>query len=234
MSDAAYDADAVTTLPSDVGCLILQQLTAPEAATLSLVSKSWQRELSRNRLWSFFLKRDFPNADHETLQLAAVKAQARGAAPENKALAIYKILAKLHVCSRCQLEFRDGDNSPHNCRFHPGVLFSGGVLNGSGLHWTCCNRRAHHVAMLQRHADGCTDTRHASDDSLWMPHFHGVKPRPADGKAPASRTGASCSAACGQRRNVLASVEWHPDRLPGLEALPSRILLDNQFMRLGF
>lgn len=153
------------------------------------VSKPWCRMLSCDEVWDALLRRDFgATTDSEALAVARTRVSAAAAADATaapistqneprqqeggRAQAMYRQLSALRVCDRCQLEFREGRNGPASCRFHPGVMFSGGARNGNGLSWTCCNRRSPGVAMLQRHADGCTQTRHVSGRaSLWRPHL---------------------------------------------------------------
>lgn len=67
-------------------------------------------------------------------------------------------------------EFTDAANTPTACAFHPGILFSGGQLNGAGLRFTCCNRRAHHIPNGSRDGNGCAAAFHAGGHSAWQRH----------------------------------------------------------------
>lgn len=125
-------------------------------------------------LWEYYVKQDFPHADAQTLQLAKTRAlhhaALRGdAATSTTEWIMYGVLARQRSCQRCQLDYCDGNNTPHSCRFHTGVLFSGGRLNGNGLVWSCCNKRSYHTTTFQRHVNGCTASRHVggAGRSLW-------------------------------------------------------------------
>lgn len=57
------------------------------------------------------------------------------------------------------------------------------------------------------------------------------RPRPA----PAAGQSSSHCACGGSSRRASSVDEWHPNHLPGLEALPSRICMGNgQSMRVGY
>lgn len=115
------------------------------------VSKSWlARVRSATQLWEHFIRNDFPFADAETLSLASQKAL-HMLEDERAHLAwyMYGLLARPRSCQRCQLDYRDGANPVDACRFHTGVLFSGGRLNGNGLVWSCCNKRSYHTTTFQ-------------------------------------------------------------------------------------
>ncbi len=75
------------------------------------------------------LERDFGAADPPTLAAALL----RGSPRET-----YALLSATRTCVRCKLPFKDGANGPSACTFHPGVLFSGGLINGAALRYTCC------------------------------------------------------------------------------------------------
>lgn len=137
------------------------------------VSKTWLHRIRGcAELWEHFLRADFPGADTDTLSLASQKAvhMLEGCGEEGVlAWYTYGLLARPRSCQRCQLDYRDGSNPTTACRFHTGVLFSGGQLNGTGLVWSCCNRRSYHTTTFQRHASGCTASRHVGGvgRSLW-------------------------------------------------------------------
>ena len=136
------------------------------------VSKTFhQRIRCCAELWEIFIRAEFPEADQQTLSLATQKALHNLDSGDRAHLAwhTYGLLARPRSCQRCQLDYCDGNNPTTACRFHTGVLFSGGRLNGNGLVWSCCNRRSYHTTTFQRHASGCTASRHVGGvgRSLW-------------------------------------------------------------------
>lgn len=214
------------------------------------VSKSWLRRLrGAQQLWEHFIRREFA-PDSETLTLATQKAVHMMDEEGTPFITWYTfgLLARRRSCQRCQLDYCDGNNPPTACRFHSGVLFSGGRLNGNGLVWSCCNKRSYHTTTFQRHAMGCTASRHVGGvgRSLWTTDGADCKPRPLS----LERKGSSNVCLAKPRRltaltsNVLGAwsgsttaLEWHPDRYPhgGVVAVPSKVVLaDAQSIQICF
>lgn len=73
----------------------------------------------------------------------------------------YKALREWHQCGFCDERYRAGDNTPVSCGYHSGVLFSGGVVNGIALYWTCCNLSpSSHESGKRFQPRGCQRQRH--------------------------------------------------------------------------
>lgn len=173
------------------------------------------------------MHRDFGGIDSATLNGALCHGSTSKAA--------YSLLAKKHTCMRCKLIFQDGENSSSSCNFHPGLLFSGGQLNGAALRYTCCSRRAHHVPTDSRDRNGCKPSYHVSEKSLWAPEgATGAVLRTtssATHKTMEARSSTSSSTASSGSVQLSSSpqrdspLEWHPNQRPGLIELPTRLLL---------
>ncbi|KAL4432179.1 hypothetical protein ABPG77_005941 [Micractinium sp. CCAP 211/92] len=205
--------------------------------------------------WREARRRDFPGADEGTVAVLreriafagngqqwgaerSLSLPSVGGAERN----VYTWLSKAYNCDRCGQEFTDATNTPASCSFHPGILFSGGQLNGAGLRFTCCNRRAHHIPNGSRDSNGCSAAFHAGGQSAWQRHGTGVRPReqlpealdPArhagTGAGSSGRGGGGSSGAAGSPPRQFPWVpskdlqEWHPNQRYGLLELPSRLL----------
>lgn len=132
------------------------------------VCSSWRAAADSEALWAALLRRDFPTADEATL--AVLLERGRGGRHRCVAREAYRWLAAQWACERCGQAFSDGANSPSACTFHPGILFSGGLMNGEALRYTCCNRRAHRVANGSRDGNGCAAAFHCGGQSAWQRH----------------------------------------------------------------
>ena len=193
------------------------------------VSKSWRDFSGSDRVWGVLLDRDFKGGiSSSTLNAALQHGKTTKAA--------YSLLAKKNSCLRCKLIFQDGDNTASSCNFHPGLLFSGGQLNGAALRFTCCSRRAHHGPTDSRDRNGCKTCYHVSEKSLWTPEGAigaALRTNSAKDATPTVSSSSSRywvtnngSPACVQlSSSPQRAVEWHPNQRPGLLELPTRLLL---------
>jgi len=212
----------------------------------SRVSTTWRLLAQSETLWQALLERDFQNkTDAQTLSAARLRAN------NNSYRETYTLLARKRTCVRCKLAYIDGENTPTACNYHPGLLFSGGQLNGAALRFTCCGRRAHHVPTAGRDANGCKSSYHVENqtgDSIWSPQGSvGAMIRPPSAtpckiKIPASASSSknknikancedygigSMSLSPAKSASPRDALEWHPDQRLGLPELPSRWLLSS-------
>lgn len=211
------------------------------------VSTAWHSLAQSETLWQALLKRDFQNrTDPQTLAAARLRFRTNTISYRE----IYTLLAKKRTCVRCKLTYTDGDNTPTACNYHPGLLFSGGQLNGSALRFTCCGRRAHHVPTAGRDTNGCTSCYHVENqtgDSIWSPQGSVdamIRPQsttPCKIKVPATSSpqdkivNANCedygigSMSLSPMRSVSPrdALEWHPNQRLGIPELPSQWLLSS-------
>eukprot|EP00887_Chlorella_sp_A99_P005677 scaffold1.g5677.t1 len=264
----------LTLLPPDIQWLIFHHLSGVH------VSKAWRQASEAPAVWIAAQQRDFPHAELAGKLLAQRAAGVPGGtgdsgeassarnggsssrghdfwaevtSPQHKPAAklVYKLLAARHTCDRCKKEFCDGDNDQGSCTFHPGVLFSGGQLNGAGLRFTCCNRRAHHIPTFSPDGNGCKTGPHvcAAGQSAWEADLSGgVRPRivlstPTSCVSMGSSSSGGAGAGSSSVRGTASSsrvggathrggspvgslpVEWHPNVRPwGMLELPSRLL----------
>jgi hypothetical protein len=191
---------------------VLPLLEARDLATLARASAACRAAADgAEAAWRAAAARAFPAADAATR--AALRARADGGKE------MYRLLAARHECARCGAAFVDGHNGAASCRFHTGVLFGGGMLNGAGLRFTCCGSRAHHISMGAPDSNGCRGEHHVSASgpraSAWATRAAAAAPRSA-----------AAVAALGPRGSFArdAAVPWHPHRREGILELPSRLL----------
>jgi hypothetical protein len=211
------------------------------------VSKTWQSLAQSETLWQTRLERDFQNkTDPTTFSAACLRAN-------SSSRETYTLLARKRTCLRCNLAYKDGENTPTACNYHHGLLFSGGQLNGSALRFTCCGRRAHHVPTAGRDANGCKSSYHVESqfgESIWSPQGTvGAILRPPSTTPREIKISAVASASLKSKNKGLKggdcedfgigsmslspvrsasprdALEWHPNQRPGMLELPSRLLL---------
>lgn len=131
------------------------------------VCRTWRAAVAREAPWRAAWQRDCPEAD--TATIAALSQL--DAPPGGTGRQVYRALTQAWTCDYCQQQFTDGANSRgSSCSYHPGILFSGGRLNGTGLRYTCCSRRAHHIPNGSRDNNGCAATFHVGGNSAWQRH----------------------------------------------------------------
>ncbi|KAL4534312.1 hypothetical protein Ndes2437B_g03593 [Nannochloris sp. 'desiccata'] len=183
--------DFLPLLETDIQLKIINLLSLKDLAIVSRVSTTWQSLAHSETLWQALLERDFQNNKTDPKTFAAARLRANS----NSSREIYTLLARKRTCVRCKLAYKDGENTPTACNYHPGLLFSGGQLNGSALRFTCCGRRAHHVPTAGRDANGCKASYHVENqagDSIWSPqgsvgaNLRSPTTTPCEIKAPAS------------------------------------------------
>ncbi|PRW32666.1 F-box only 6-like [Chlorella sorokiniana] len=187
---AAEQGASWSELPLDSLTDVLSRLPAKDLAACASVCTAWRAAADQQALWSLQRQQDFPQADDATLAVLLARAgssssdsssssgsSSRRAQRRSAAKLAYWWLAREWTCERCQQRFTDGANSPSACCFHTGILFSGGLMNGEALRYTCCNRRAHQIANGVRDSNGCTSAFHCGGRSAWQRHGTGVKPR---------------------------------------------------------
>ncbi|KAL4421435.1 hypothetical protein ABPG75_010726 [Micractinium tetrahymenae] len=253
------DAAAAVELPLHLLEAIFSLLDARDLLACAGVSTTWRNAAGQDSPWRAARLHDFPAADDATVAVlleraaflqrpAQQQAASQGKHPIGNRGAergVYRWLAQAHTCDRCGQEFTDGVNTPTACCFHPGILFSGGQLNGTGLRFTCCNRRAHHIPNGSRDSNGCATAFHAGGQSAWQRHGSGVKPREQPPEAAispggSSSVGAGSSASAHNNASGSSAAsspprhypwvpfkglqEWHPNQRYGLLELPSRLL----------
>ncbi|KAI3423874.1 hypothetical protein D9Q98_009708 [Chlorella vulgaris] len=229
-----------TSLPIDLLAVIFcHPLSVADLSSAAQVCRTWRAAVAREAPWRAAWQRDCPEAD--TATIAALSQL--DAPPGGTGRQVYRALTQAWTCDYCQQQFTDGANSRgSSCSYHPGILFSGGRLNGTGLRYTCCSRRAHHIPNGSRDNNGCAATFHVGGNSAWQRHGTAVKPRrdartAAGIAAPSTSLG---SASCpmnsdlgqhpsnGVERSALRGSawlqEWHPNHRPGVLELPSRLL----------
>lgn len=192
------------------------------------VCKSWNIAISSERLWSHLIRRDYATADPTTLE-AALKIS-----PSSSRQAYVRLTQK-HTCLRCKKQYSDGKNTQSSCNFHSGVLFSGGLMNGAGLRFVCCNRRAHHI-LINSDSNGCRSSYHvASAHSLWTPEgsltaaLRTMPPMSEEKRAQGTLQhhghGNTATYPFAVAKYTHQPVVWDPTQRPGLIELPSRLLL---------
>lgn len=186
----------------------------------SRVSRGWNALLRADQIWEHIIRRDFHSSDPTTLS-GVLRTSA-------SPVEAYKRLNLKHICTRCARPFTDGANSPTECNFHSGLLFSGGLMNGAALRFTCCNR--HSAPAAPRDANGCRASYHVttSSNSYWAPEGRlGATPniyKPGD-SCPAGVADCRDSFFLQYSHYTKSPLEWHPNQRPGLIELPSRLLL---------
>lgn len=181
---AAEQEASWAELPLDLLTTVLSGLPSKDLAACAGVCTAWRAAADQEGLWSLQRQRDFPQADDATLAVllehagggSSTSGGSRQPQRHSAAKLAYWWLAREWTCERCQQRFTDGTNSPSACCFHTGILFSGGLMNGEALRYTCCNRRAHQTAG-GRDTNGCTSAFHCGGRSAWQRHGTGVKPR---------------------------------------------------------
>jgi hypothetical protein len=180
---AAEQGASWSELPLDSLTDVLSRLPAKDLAACASVCTAWRAAADQQALWSLQRQQDFPQADDATLAVLLARAgssssdsssssgsSSRRAQRRSAAKLAYWWLAREWTCERCQQRFTDGANSPSACCFHTGILFSGGLMNGEALRYTCCNRRAHQIANGVRDSNGCTSAFHCGGRSAWQRH----------------------------------------------------------------
>jgi hypothetical protein len=196
------------------------------------VSKAWRRAADGDAVWEALRRRRLPLAGAAA---GALRRRADAEAAPAPAKRVFRALLRTHACLRCKAAFRDGANAPDSCTYHS-IFFSGGRLNGHGIRFTCCNRRAHHIPTGARDANGCRTAPHVGAESAWEVDGTGVKARvrPASARPPALAAAAGSGGAAtaggggGGAWPVVTSqpgIEWHPDSRPGLLELPSNLVM---------
>ncbi|KAI7843558.1 hypothetical protein COHA_002800 [Chlorella ohadii] len=187
---AAEQEASWAELPLDLLTAVLSCLPAKDLVACASVCTAWRAAADQEGLWALQRHRDFPQADDATVAVLLERAGGSSGGSESSgssgsrrvqqhraAKLAYWWLAREWTCERCQQWFTDGTNSPSACCFHTGILFSGGLMNGEALRFTCCNRRAHQIANGVRDGNGCTSAFHCGGRSAWQRHNTGVKPR---------------------------------------------------------
>ena len=208
------------------------------------VSKTWQSLSHSENLWQALIERDYKHkSDPATFAAAILHTD------PNRSKDTYTLLARKRICMRCKNAFKDGENTPVACNYHPGLLFSGGQLNGAALRFTCCSRRAHHVPTAGRDANGCKASYHVESlgqgDSIWSPQGtvgatlrppstpHQIKIPAANNKAATRQAHSedygigSMSISPVRSASPRGALEWHPNQRYGLPEVPSRWLLSS-------
>ena len=144
-------ADPLAALPQEVAAQILLHLGDEDLVSAACVSRDWHAAVFNDTVFKTLLHRTFSRE-----QLYAAKG-----VWDRDAVGAYRALREWHQCGFCDERYRAGDNTPDSCGYHSGVLFSGGVVNGIALYWTCCNLSpSSHESGKRFQPRGCQRQRH--------------------------------------------------------------------------
>jgi len=201
-------------LTPDAFALVLARLDASSIANAAAVCRAWRSLIADENIWEQLIQAHFPNVDSETLSRAYKNPPSHGRTGAKTTCVsriAYSRLQRRHVCRFCGKIFRDGTNQRVSCRFHPGILFSGGHHNGIRITWLCCSRHGSKwgQSRADMYSNGCAGRYHYSESSLHAPDFC---------VAPKTTRGMACASLRSQRD---VPVEWTPFSTYGCPSMPT-------------